>query len=158
MSIFTEGQKVRRAFRTISSELLIFCWFLYLVCFGGFDELFEQRSELAGAPEILGVPLDGDAEAGTGTLDRFDDAVWRGCGNREPFGGSPDGLMMPAVDLQHLAVLQLLLHDTRKRGARRHPHLMRECVRRGIDLVAVRLIHLCGDILDERAPCGDVDH
>ena len=43
-----------------------------------FEEPFEQRTELAGAPEVLGVPLDAEAEARGRILDRFDDAVRRG--------------------------------------------------------------------------------
>ena len=53
-----------------------------LVRLGGFDELFEQRSELPRAPEILGVPLHGDAESRLGTLDGFDDAVGGGSRDR----------------------------------------------------------------------------
>ena len=68
----------------MSSDLLIFCLSLYLVRLGGFDEFFEQRSELARAPEVLRMPLHGDAEARAGTLDRFDDAIRGGGGDVNP--------------------------------------------------------------------------
>ena len=38
------------------------------------DEALEQRAELAGAEEILRVPLDAEAEERRRILDRFDDA------------------------------------------------------------------------------------
>ena len=51
----------------------------------GFEEPFEQRTELAGAPEVLRMPLDAEAEARRGILDRLDDAV----GRRGATPGSP---------------------------------------------------------------------
>ena len=47
------------------------------------EEAFEQRPELAGAPEVLRVPLDAEAEARRRILDRLDDAVGRGRATRE---------------------------------------------------------------------------
>ena len=44
----------------------------------GLEEPFEQRAELAGAPEVLRMPLDAEAEARGRIFDRFDDAVGRG--------------------------------------------------------------------------------
>ena len=41
------------------------------------EEALEQRAELAGAEEVLRVPLDAEAEARRRILDRFDDAVRR---------------------------------------------------------------------------------
>ena len=44
----------------------------------GFDEALEQRTELAGAPEVLRMPLDAEAERARRILDRFDHPVGRG--------------------------------------------------------------------------------
>src|SRR5580765_3268622 len=65
-----------------------------------FEESFEQRAELAGAEEILRVPLDAEAEARRRILDRFDDAVGRGRRRDEPFCDVLHRLVMPAVDLE----------------------------------------------------------
>ena len=50
---------------------------------------FEQRAELAGAEEVLRVPLHAEAEARRGILDRFDDAVGRGGRGGEAGGDAP---------------------------------------------------------------------
>jgi len=44
----------------------------------GDDEAVEQRGERPGAPEVLRVPLDPQAERGVWLFDGFDDAVGRG--------------------------------------------------------------------------------
>ncbi len=69
------------------------------------DELLEERAELAGPPEVLGVPLHGQAEpARPGRSMRLDHAVRRGGVDVEARRQPLDRLMVPAVHLQALAV------------------------------------------------------
>ena len=67
------------------------------------DQGVEQAVELAGAPEILRVPLHAEAERAIGRLDRFDDAVGGGCGGDQSRAEPSDGLMMAAVDAARVA-------------------------------------------------------
>src|SRR5580704_16612505 len=78
---------------------------------GGLEEALEQRPELAGAPEVLRVPLDAEAETCCGIFDRLDDAVGRGRGDLEAGGYLLDGLVMTAVDLAGIGVAQPLPHE-----------------------------------------------
>ena len=64
----------------------------------GRHEGFEQRSKLAGSPEIFRMPLDAEAEPRLGLLDRFDDAVGRGGRGNESRPKSSYGLVVPTVD------------------------------------------------------------
>ena len=49
----------------------------------GLDQAFEQLAELAGAPEVLGMPLHRDAERRVRLLHRLDHAVGRRRGDLE---------------------------------------------------------------------------
>ena len=123
----------------------------------GFDEFLEQRSELAGPPEILRVPLHRDAEARLRPLDCFDDSVRRGGGYVEAGAGIPDCLMVAAVDMQHLAAGQLLLHHFPQSRAARDPHVVCDRVQRHVDLVGERLARFGGNVLNQGAAGCHVD-
>src|SRR5262245_53004181 len=100
--------------------LVISCWCVSAsLC--GLGDLLEERSKLAGPPEILGMPLHRDAESRRRALDGLDDPVGRRGRYGESVRGLVDRLMMAAVDLEDLVVHQLFLHHARERTARRDP-------------------------------------
>ena len=70
----------------------------------GLHEAFEQLAEFSGPPEILRMPLHGDAKRRAGFLHRLDDAVRRRCGHVETLRRVLHRLVMPAVDVARLAV------------------------------------------------------
>ncbi len=134
----------------------------YVLLCGGFEESFEQRAELARAPEVLRVPLDAEAEARGRILDRFDDAVGRRGGHAEARRDGLDRLMVPAVDLAGVA---------RRSAARASAVASSEsfssqtsCARSNgwcggtVRLCVERARHLRRDVLHERAAAGDVQH
>src|SRR2546425_13131282 len=74
--------------------------------FGGLQEPFEQRTELARAPEVFGMPLDAEAEPGGWILHCLDDAVWRGRRHDEAARHLLHGLMVTAVHFACVGVAQ----------------------------------------------------
>src|SRR5215211_3026180 len=65
---------------------------------GGAQERFKELTELAAAPEVLGMPLHPHAEGCAGAFDSFDDAVRGGGRHHEPGRDRFHRLMVAAVD------------------------------------------------------------
>ena len=99
---------------------------LFLPVVGGLDQPLEQLAELAGAPEILGMPLHRDAERRVRLFHRFDDAVRRRRGDLEALGDLLHRLVMAAVDVAGLAVFHVIGEQRRQPRALRHPHFVRD--------------------------------
>src|SRR5260221_4952318 len=89
----------------------------------GVDESFEQRPELAGAEEILRMPLDAEAERLRGILDGFDHAVRRRRADNEAGGDGLHRLMVAAVHLARVGVGEPLAHQAREQRILLEPHL-----------------------------------
>src|SRR6188472_2615356 len=77
----------------------------------GLDQAFEELAELAGAPEILRVPLHGDAILRIGFFHRLDHAVGRGRGDLESLRDLFHRLVMAAVHMAGLIVLHVFLEQ-----------------------------------------------
>src|SRR6187549_3705182 len=91
----------------------------------GFDESLEDRSELAGAIEVLGVPLHAEAESTARILDRFNHAIGCSGGHRQTRSEFLWGLMMTAV--HHARVtFEKLVHQAIEQGSFRDPYLVRD--------------------------------
>ena len=103
------------------------------------------------------MPLHRETEAARRALDRFDDAIGRGRGDGESSCGLVDGLVMAAVDLEYFAVDELFPHDVREHAPGRYPYFVRDGERRGIDLMAERLVDLRRNVLRQRSAGRDVD-
>src|SRR3954467_1848787 len=69
-----------------------------------FDKASEQSRKLAGAPEVLGVPLHADAERRVRALDRLDDPIRRPRRGDEARRDASRRLMVPAVDRAGLEI------------------------------------------------------
>src|SRR5215831_16719328 len=90
------------------------------------QETLEQRTELAGAEEILRMPLDTEAEFRGGIFNRLDDAVGRGGRRDESRRDLAHGLVVPAVDVAGVGVGQPLAHQFREERVLVDPHFVRE--------------------------------
>jgi 23S rRNA (uracil1939-C5)-methyltransferase len=124
----------------------------------GGDEAVEERPELAGAPEVLGVPLHPHAERRAPALHAFDHAIRSRGRLVESRGQAFDALVMAAVDVESLAVFQFLLHQRPHNASAHHPYFVGEAKERHLDRVFQRAEHLRRDILHECAPARHVHH
>ena len=118
----------------------------------GLDKRLEQWSELASPPEVLGMPLHANAEAGGRTLGRFDDTVGGGCGDLEALRHMLDRLMVTAVDGTGVALVEGLLQDVPETRSFRDPDVVCDRVPGLADAMIERPGDLRRDVLNERAP------
>src|SRR5262245_23353208 len=95
------------------------------------NERFEQRLELAGAPEILRVPLDADAEWRVRLFDPLDHSIRRAGVDDQAIARLSDRLVVPAVDAAAAGAIQAILQ---------HGGQPRAC--RDVNLVALEILGL----------------
>ena len=94
------------------------------------DELLEQRPELAGAPEVLRMPLHREAEPARRAARWLRSRRRVRCPDLPARRDSLHRLMMPAVDLAGLA-FELVAHDASRAASPRPPRPRARCAKRG---------------------------
>jgi len=123
----------------------------------GGEQALEERAEGAALMEVLGMPLDADAERYGRQLDAFDDAVRRDGRGLKARRDQVHRLVVPAVDPHHV-VLQVIGQEPGGQGPGRDPDVVRDRIARILDLVVQRRSDLARDVLHERAAGSHVQH
>src|SRR5688572_8533965 len=113
----------------------------------GLHQAFEQFAKLARPPEVLGMPLHGDAERAIRLFHRLDHAVRRRCRHFEPGGDFLYRLVMAAVDVAGLAILHVIGEQGCETRAFGHPDFVGDVDARLWNGMFERAGDLAGDVL-----------
>src|SRR6478672_3980936 len=102
-----------------------FRWAWRLLLLRRLDEPFEQRTEFAGAIEVLGMPLHAEYEPLRRILDGFDNAIGSGGRGDESCPDGLDRLMVTAVH-RKATVLLGFAHQAIDQAAVGDPDFVRD--------------------------------